>query len=137
MERTQSVQNTINERHAKKLRNLQIEYNSTTIDKTNGVVNISTKPLSNAQHKILEKGPKFSITPTTIPYKNIIAEVEAAIKNLPQESQDLVRSSTSSILEKSHLPAHNTTIEDLKNGKTRIIMKADKENCFVVMDRRE
>ena len=144
-EQSFSVKKTINERHMKKLGNLQLEYSNSAvgIDKSKWVVNISSKPLTSAERQILEKGPKFATTPNSIPYKNNDAEIEFAIKNLPEESQDSIRTSTASILEKSRLPAHNTTLEErkalkeLKNDKTQVITKADKGNRFVVMDRKE
>ena len=116
-ERSFSVKNTINERHRKKkLKNLQSEYNNSTAatDKSKWVVNISSKPLTSAERQILEKGPKFAITLNNIPYKNIVAEIEGVIKDLPEETRDSIRTSTASILDKSRLPARNTTLEERK-----------------------
>ena len=62
---------------------------------------------------------------------------------LHEESKESIRTSTASILDKSRLPARNTTLEErkalkeLKKDKTRVITKADKGNCFVVIDRKE
>ena len=68
--------------------------NTRTIDKSNWVVNLSSKPLTQAERQILEKGPKFTTTPTNIPYKNIIAGIEVAITHLPDESKDSIRTTT-------------------------------------------
>ncbi|KAJ7383933.1 hypothetical protein OS493_024618, partial [Desmophyllum pertusum] len=53
-----------------------------------------------------------------------------------------IRTSTATILHRAQLPNHkNTTKEenkalrDLKKDTSRVIMKADKGNCFVVLDR--
>ena len=99
-ERSLSVKNTINERHRKKLKNLQSEYNNSTAatDKSKWVVNISSKPLTSAERQILEKGPKFAITPNNIPYKNIVAEIEGVIKDLLEETRDSIRTSTAASL---------------------------------------
>ncbi len=77
-----------------------------------------------------------------MPHKNIVAEIEAAISNLPDESKDAIRTSAASLLQRSQIPNHKNTTADerkaifqLKKDKTRVIMKADKGNCFVVMDR--
>ncbi len=140
--RSISVKKTINDRHMKKFANLQSEYDksSTAIDKSKWVINISSKPLTNAERQILERGPKFAPTPNYIPYKNIVAEIEFSIRNLPEECQESIRTSTANILNKSPLPARNTTLEErkalkeLKRDKSRVITKADKGNCFVVID---
>ena len=44
------------------------------------------------------KGPKFVPTPSQIPHKDIVAEIEAAITDLPDESKDSVRTSTANLL---------------------------------------
>ena len=81
-------------------------------------------------------------TPSQIPYKNIVAEIEAAVTNLPDQSKDAIRTSAAKILRRSKLPNHSNisrnerkAINHLKKDKTWLIMKADKGNCFVVMDR--
>ena len=68
---------------------------STPIDKI-WVVNLSSKPISDTEQSLLEKGPKFAVTTNRIPYKNIVAEV--AISNLPDEAKDAVRITTASVL---------------------------------------
>ena len=106
------------------------------------MINLSSKPLTTLERSILEKGPKFAPTPRQIPYKNIVAEVEAAISHLPDNSKHSVRTITAAMLNRSKVPHHkNTTREEfkalnnLKKDATRVVMKADKGNCFVVMDR--
>ena len=59
-----------------------------TINKENWVVNISKKPLSSVERSILEKGPKFAPTPRKVPTKDIVAEVEAAIVRLPEDTKE-------------------------------------------------
>ena len=105
-------------------------------------MNLSSKPLSSTEQSILEKDPKFAPTPSQIPYKNIVAEIEAAITNLPDESKDAIRTSAVNILRRSKLPNHSNitknerkAINHPKKDKIRLTMKADKGNCFVVMDR--
>ena len=62
--RAVSVRNNINERHTKKLKNLANEYhNSNNMDKTKWVVNISSRPLTNTEVEVLQKGPKFAPPP--------------------------------------------------------------------------
>ena len=88
------------------------------------------------------KRPKFAPTASQIPHKDIVAEIEAAMTDLPDESKDSVRTSAANLLRRCQLPSHKNTsanerkpINELKKDKTRLVTKADKENCFVVMDR--
>ena len=57
------------------------------VDKSKWVVNLSTKPLSQGERAILEKGPKFAPTPNQIPCKNIVAELEGSITDLPETTK--------------------------------------------------
>jgi hypothetical protein len=41
----------------------------------------------------------FALTPSIIPYKNIVAEIEAAITDLPDESKDAIRASAAIVCE--------------------------------------
>ena len=142
-QRARSVQDSIKARHQKKLSNLRTNNDAPlTVDKSKWVINLSTKPLSRVERAVLEKGPKFAPTPRQIPHKNIVAEVEAAIVHLPDDSKHSVRTTAAAILNRACLPQHkNTTVEEfkalnnLKKDKTRVVMKADEGNCFVVMDR--
>ena len=107
------------------------------MDKTKWVVNISSRSLTKIEVEVLQKGPKFEPAPSNIPYKEIVANIE----NLADDTKELVRNSTASILDKAQLPANNVSkyekraLSDLKKGESIVIMKADKCNCFVVMDR--
>ena len=144
-QRSRSVHTTIEARHAKKLSNLSKEketHHSTSVNKNNWVVNLSKKPLSSAERSILEKGPKFAPTPSKIPVKYIVCEIEAGIVHLPDDTKDSIQTTTASILHRARLPPHSNTtkserkaLKTLKEDCSRIIMKADKGNCFVVLDR--
>jgi hypothetical protein len=70
--------------------------------------------------------------------------MEAAITDLPDESKDSVRTSAANLLWWCRLPSHKNTstnerkaINELKKDKTWLVTKADKGNCFVVMDRND
>ena len=143
--RSLSVCNSIEARHENKFNNLSIEAvddHPTTINKQNWAINLSQKPLSAAERSLLEKGPKFAPTPRTIPVKDIVSEVEAAIARLPDESKYAIRTTTASLLHRARLPPHNNitkaelkALKNLKDDHERVIMKADKGNCFVVVDK--
>jgi len=59
------------------------------------------------ERSILEKGPKFAPSPRKIPTKDIVAEVEATIVRLPDDTKDSFRTSTASILHRARLPVKN------------------------------
>ncbi|PFX12679.1 Uncharacterized protein K02A2.6 [Stylophora pistillata] len=107
-----------------------------------GGVVVYAKPLLPEERSFLEKGPKFAPTPTNIPHKNILAEIEAAICHLPDDSKDTVRTSCAAILHRGRLPAHNNVskeerkaLNNLKKDQSRVVMKAEKGNRFVFLDR--
>ena len=131
-QRASRVRNTINQRHEKKLDKMRKDYNQhTNIDRSNWVINLSKKPLTIAERSLLEKGPKFSITPARIPYENIVSEVEAAIRKLPDETKDIIRTNTASILDRARLPQHkNISTEErkaLRNLKKDILQELSRK----------
>ena len=74
------------------------------IDKNNWVVNLSKKSLLPEERSLLEKGPKFAPTPTNVPaHKNIVAEIEAAIRHLPDDSKDAIRTCSAAVLHRARL----------------------------------
>ena len=143
--RSQSVRSNIEGRHEIKLTNLSNEPHNerpATINRKNWAINLSQKPLSSAERSLLEKGPKFAPTPRTIPVKDIVSEVEAAIVRLPDDSKDAIRTTTASLLHRARVPPHRNitkaelrALKSLKDDHEHVIMKADKGNCFVVMDK--
>ena len=143
--RAYSVRNNIKARHDKKLNNLKTSHDCPTdvVDKNNWVVNLSKKALLPSEHSLLEKGPKFAPTPSKIPVKDFVAEVEASVSYLPDESKDQIRTFAAAILLRASLPKRNISKEEskalheLKKDRSRVIMKADKGNCLIVLDREE
>ena len=65
------------------------------------------KPLLREERPLSEKGSKFALTPTNIPHNNIMAEIEAAIRHLPDDSKDAVITSSADVPHSAGLPAHN------------------------------
>ena len=140
-----SVRNNIKARHDKKLNNLKTSHNRPTdvVDIGNWVINLSKKPLLPSERSLFEKGPRFAPTPSKIPFKDFVTEIEASISYLPDESKDQIRISAAAILLRASLPNHNISKEErkalheLKKDRSRVIMKADKGNCLFVLDREE
>ena len=63
----------------------------------------------------------------------MVAKIEAAITDLPDESKDSVRTSAANLLRRCQPPSHKNTsanehkaINELNKDKTRLVTKADK-----------
>ncbi|XP_078357458.1 uncharacterized protein LOC144642366 [Oculina patagonica] len=110
------------------------------VDKTNWVINFSSRSLSDAEIALLQKGLNFAVTPTNIPAKEIIASVESAVRQLNTEQADLVRRAVNSILQQAEPPEPNITkemrdgLKSLKEDDSIMILPADKGRASVVLD---
>ena len=71
---------------------------SNQVAKTNRVLNLSSRSLTDVETSLLKKGLNFAITPSRIPAAEIIAKVESAIRILDDETADSVRRSVNNIL---------------------------------------
>ena len=60
------------------------------VDKANWVVDLSSRSLSDAEKALLKKGLNFAETPGNIPATEIIAEVEAAVRQLDESNFKLL-----------------------------------------------
>ena len=125
---TQRVYNYIKER-----KETSKSISKTHVDKTNWVINLSSRTL-------LKKGLNFAITPTNIPATEIIATVESAIRPLNAEQADTVRRNVNSILQKAEPPKSNITkemrnaLKSLKEDTSIMILPADKGCASVILD---
>ncbi|KAL9954306.1 hypothetical protein ACROYT_G041825 [Oculina patagonica] len=110
------------------------------VDKTNWVINLSSRSLSDAEIALLRKGLNFAVTPTNIPAKEIIASVESAVRQLNTEQADRVRRAVNSILQQAEPPEPNITkemrdgLKSLKEDDSIMILPADKGRASVVLD---
>ena len=68
------------------------------------VVNLSSKELTESQRSILAKGLNFAISPREIPTRHIVANVESAIRVLPQRSAEDVRLRIAHLLRNAKRP---------------------------------
>ena len=62
--------------------------------KITGLWMLSSKPLSQTERCLLEKGPTFAPTPAMIPTKEIVCEIKAAVGNLPDVTKDSIRTTS-------------------------------------------
>ena len=110
------------------------------VDKANWVVNLSSRSLSDAEKALLKKGLNFAVTPANIPATEIIAKVEAAVRQLDAEQADTVRRAVNGILQQAEPPEPNITkemrdaLKSLKEDESIMVLPADKGRASVVMD---
>ena len=85
----------------------------------------------------------FSVTPKSIPTKDIVAKVETVVKNLPMAEADNIRAKTSLVLQKASLPKDNLSkkqrqaLHSLKEDKEIIILPADKGRATVILNKED
>ncbi|XP_068723642.1 uncharacterized protein [Montipora capricornis] len=103
------------------------------------VVSISGRRLQGNEISLLRKGLHFAITPHTVPTKDILSSVEAAIYHLARENLDATRAEVYGALKHAkqrNLPNKEwRALKERKSDKNVIIITADKGNCIVVMKR--
>ena len=68
------------------------------------VINISSKPLTQAQEKLLAHGPNYTIVPRSPPITEYIAAIEQAGSKLQQGEVEELRGEVKSIIKKSCNP---------------------------------
>ena len=95
------------------------------------VINISSKPLTQAQEKLLAHGPNYAMVPRSPPITEYVAVIEQACSKLQQEEVEELRGEVKSIIKKAHSPSPNITreerkaIRELKEDKSRMVLTAD------------
>ncbi|XP_072380766.1 uncharacterized protein [Diabrotica undecimpunctata] len=104
------------------------------------VVNLSDKVLTPAETSLLAKGVNFAIAPKVTPKEDIIANIESAIRNLPIEKAEEIRTESARILHKAKTPKNNLShqeiraIKSLNAYKDVVILPADKGNATILSD---
>ena len=151
---TESAENDTDANHTSDTNNTWIDI---TIQQNNNAVNeINTRTkalkssvldlagnIPNNQREILDLGPKFAVTPRTIPYMDIITSTEIEALNLEKENQhakaELLRQEVKRILMNEKKPRSNltreqlATIKEIQRDKNIDIYPYDKGNGFVRM----
>ncbi|XP_046401606.1 uncharacterized protein LOC124167667 [Ischnura elegans] len=104
------------------------------------VINLSNKVLDKPTISVLSKGLNFAPAPSIIPYRDVIGGIEPAIRKLPNDLAEEVRSEVSLVLLKAIPPKPNTTREErfairaLRNDNTVKVLPADKGNATVLLN---
>ena len=68
------------------------------------VINLSNKPLTQAQRFVLAKGPNFAVSPKQSPNLEHITAIEAAWTKLSQQDAEELRAEVNKVLRSSHPP---------------------------------
>ena len=111
-------------------------YNNTN---TKWVINISGKPLTEAQEKLLAHRPNYAVVPRSPPITEYVAAIEQACSKLQQGEAEELRGEVKSITKKTHNPPNITkeemkAIRELKEDTSRMVLTAYKGVSLVVMD---
>ena len=113
-------------------------------DVTNKLVLIlSSTPHTEAQTSHLGKGPKFNIVPRHPSKGDYVSAVKEVCHWLPFKVAAQLRADTSKLLDKTHIPRPNITIQEakaikeLRTDQSRIILTMDKGTVMVVIDRQD
>ena len=108
------------------------------------IKNESKRILSFQEKKVLERGLNFAIAPKTLRVMNITSAVEKGLKPLGNSpSVDIARAKITQILSNWRPPTPNLTEEEFKalkqlqQDKIITILKSDKGNATVVMDKND
>ena len=107
------------------------------------VINSSKVELTRAQRSLLEKGPNFAISPSNIPNLDYITAIETVGHKLKEEDAAELRGEINGILKKGKIPKPNldkeerTALHQLRKGKDRVILTADKGVAMVVLDKED
>ena len=111
------------------------------------VINLSKKELTPEEKSLLQKGPMFAVTPSTIPTKEYITTTVTA----PQASElnrvdcsglylndnRILNTFTNKPIHTNITKAEHLALENLRKDKDHIIVTADKGVALVVMDKME
>ena len=104
------------------------------------VINISSKPLTPDQEKLLAHGPNYAIVPKEPPITQYVAAVEQACTKLEEGKAEEFRVQVKSAIQKIKKPRPNLTrgerkaITELKKDQSRMILTTDKGVALVVLN---
>ena len=105
------------------------------------VTNLSSHILTTAEDEVLSLGLNFATPPKKIPFSEVIQQVEPKLRFLSKPAANNIRLLVANALSEASPPKpnlskeHHRAIKDLKNNNSIHILKADKGNATVVMDR--
>ena len=100
--------------------------------------------MTTSQHQVLEKGLNSALTFKNIPHLYLVASAEKGLRNVRNQTEvELARSKITEIIFNARVPPPNLSAEErkvlkeLRSDSNIKIIKADKENCTVVMNTKD
>ena len=114
----------------------------------NWVITVSKKELTPEERSLLQKGPKFAVTPATTPIKEYISTTTVAVlqagelngadcSGLYHEVNRILNTFTNKPIHTNITKAEHLTLKNLRKDKDHINVTADKGVTLVVMDKTE
>ena len=112
------------------------------------VINLSKKELTPEEKSLLQKGPKFAVTPATIPIKEYISTTTVAAlqagelngvdcSGLYDDVNRILNTFSNNPIHTNITKTEHLALENLRKEKNCIIVTADKGMALVVMDKIE
>ena len=112
------------------------------------VINLSKKELTPEEKALLQKGPKFAVTPATIPIEEYISTITVAAlqagepndvdcSGLYHDVNRILNTFTNKPIHTNITKSEHLALENLRKDKDCIIVTADKGVALVVMDKTE
>ena len=112
------------------------------------VTNLFKKELTPEEKSLLQKGPKFAVTPATIPIKEYITTTTVAVfqagelksvecSDLYHDVNRIFNTYTNKPIHTNITKAEHLSLVNLRKDKDHIIVTADKGVALVVMDKTE
>ena len=112
------------------------------------VINLSKKELTPEEKSLLQKGPKFAVTPSTIPIKEYISTTTVVAlqagelnsmdcSGLYHDVNRILNTCTNKPIHTNITKAEHLALENLSEDKDHIIVTADKCVALAVMDKTE
>ena len=112
------------------------------------VINLSKKELTPEEKSLLQKGPKFAVTPATIPIKEYISTTTVAAhqagklngvdcSGLYHDVTRILNTFTNKPIHANITKSEHLALENLRKDKDCIIVTVDKGVALIVMDKTE
>ena len=123
-------------------------FNSAVTSSTSWVIDLSKKDLTPEEKPLLQKGPKFAVTPGTIPIKEFISTTTVAAlqagelngvdcSGLYHDVNKIPNTFTNKPIHTNITKVEHLALENLRKDKDHIIVTVDKGMALVVMDKTE
>ena len=151
----EKVFKTTKNRQIKKFHHLQQQprYRNTPVPdviRKKWVINLSSKPLSDGEQSILQKGPKFAVSSSKVPITEYIAVTKRICDELGENTTGKdcteIYQKTKEVLQhfkEKKGPTRNITrqekeaIKTLREDSSQVVLTADKGVALVVMDKNQ